>query len=65
MGDATEFYERLTARPLTARESEQRARIAELSGPGVEITDDRRLVKRDRATEAPRELAQVPARTWD
>jgi hypothetical protein len=65
MGQGTANFERMMNRRLTRAERAERQLVKDLSGSDLEITRDRRLVKRARLGEAPREVTRVPPATWD
>jgi hypothetical protein len=64
MGKASELFEDLSSRPLSAAEIAAREAAAK-SGGAAEATTDGRLVKRQTPTAAPREVLRVPQQTWD
>jgi hypothetical protein len=56
MGKATDLYDHLATRPLSADELRQRRAVAELAGANVRVTSDGRLVDDRPGGEAPREF---------
>jgi hypothetical protein len=66
MGVATDLFEDLSGRPLTDDQLAARRRRAELSGPNVEITADRRLVVKREPQQARRIVEiRLPEDTTD
>jgi len=64
MGKASDLFEEVSARPLSA--AEIAARQAAVAGGGeAQATSDGELVKRESTADAPRTVFAAPTQTWD